>query len=276
MRGRVNQNDGQNNVPNEKVKHSFEIVLAVLGLFDIGAVYSFINRIVLFFKENNVTVYEIVVTALLVVVITAIIGVKIWRLVSFKAYHYPRSHINAQYPYIVENRKVTYTLQKNGKIIYKKEETIRATKEGLSYISDRRKWTGNESLPLPVSQTLGVKVSKADNNVGLYEYYNITFPTIRKGGTRKYSTIQTLKDPKSSSPWLANTTEVPIKSLTFVLDFGSKYKDRELLFQVKRSIESDIVLDSQVLHFDSSGRCEFHVPHLHRFRSYSLTWYEWV
>lgn len=203
-----------------------------------------------------------------------IIIFSIWRMVSYKSYHYSASKISTDY--ITIRKVINYKLVNQNNSTYLDHSCLRKIKccvDHLDSIPAKYIWTG-DSTPTFNVNTQGVALKPTTRKKGIWTFYNIVFNnSILKGCETDVDIVfDPIHDYSTSEPFVSTSTEEPNKEIKFVIDLGMNYANKTAKFEIFRANESYYPLKDQDLHFDQYGRLEHNVPFPKRFRRYVISW----
>lgn len=256
-------------------------ILSIISL--INPIITAIIITIWHYLKQSFSTLDIILIILLAIQTIAFIGFAIWRNISYKSYHY--YHHSIKPDFIVLEQTVNYKVNKQATTDPNKKEkfeytldfsnkrNIKCCVDRLERIPGKYIWTGKDKASLPRS-TSKHQVRSVNKNKGFWSLYDISFKNcLLKGQTATINNaFPTIKNCKSSCPFVACSTEEPTKKLTFNVELGREYSGQELTIETYRSSDSFYPIESKKGSFDANGIFEYTINKPKRFRYFVISW----
>ena len=259
-------------VLNYLYEHALDVILGIPSLITL---YGYIKRIILRFvssKEVTISTFELILGAF--VLSGAMLWLIIFRHYFFPlGYEYPRSYLGSSY--MVEKTTIRYRMDPDDTRSTSKTLEIKSKTNGLERIKQKSLWPSSPSCKTPYG-TDGVKDIYPDNTLGIYDHFIVAFKEPVLLGKRRTISYKWPKthNCSSSKPYVGIDTELPTRIIEFDISLGKEYANKEVIFEVFRSSDSDCPLIIEHSNFDDMGRIKWRPKDVKRFRYYRVRW-EW-
>jgi len=253
-----------------------QIILGTITSIISGIILTIITTLWEKFQLNLITLC-IVLSVVIFIETSVIIGIQLWKRNSYKSTYYPFRKI--QYKYEFKYREIFYKMVErveNNQTFYdlefSRKVTVVATSNECDRISERYIWTGNSESSIPKAGKNVQDINQQVHQPGIWNYYDVIF---RKLGKHKEIDLEykwpTIQNCKSASPFVSTSTDTPTKELIFNIDLGKNYANKDLWLEEHRSIDGSNLLSTKDYQFDDEGKCIIKL-HPKRFRHFQINW----